>query len=243
MRFILAWVRSQQYSHPYPLTSIPRASYPFSFDHGGEQVKIEKLTLGLGIIRLELMTSTTKKIFVQHVLFDTGGRRTRLGIVKKKEEAEPSQDDTDQPLPLALHQRSYQFRRNWSYLFSISIQEFLCVSTPFLRPRKMDKFLFLGTHTRFVTTKRIMEECFLCGANDLITIFVAPECFSLCSYLLSGYTKEMYGLMRLLRNIYSWVGQALLFWFMVSLGYMVHPGGGRDRASRNSEWSYQYTNV
>ncbi|KAK9123579.1 hypothetical protein Sjap_013181 [Stephania japonica] len=36
--------------------------------------------------------------------------------------------------------------------------------------------------------------------------------------------RVMYGLMRLLRNIYSWVGQALLFWFMVSLGYMVHPG-------------------
>nr|URQ21285.1 NADH-plastoquinone oxidoreductase subunit 2 [Heptacodium miconioides]URQ21299.1 NADH-plastoquinone oxidoreductase subunit 2 [Heptacodium miconioides] len=31
---------------------------------------------------------------------------------------------------------------------------------------------------------------FLCGANDLITIFVAPEGFSLCSYLLSGYTKK-----------------------------------------------------
>ncbi|KAM0050474.1 NAD(P)H-quinone oxidoreductase subunit 2 B [Helianthus debilis subsp. tardiflorus] len=31
---------------------------------------------------------------------------------------------------------------------------------------------------------------FLCGSNDLITIFVAPECFSLCSYLLSGYTKK-----------------------------------------------------
>nr|YP_010462716.1 NADH-plastoquinone oxidoreductase subunit 2 [Primulina medica]YP_010462731.1 NADH-plastoquinone oxidoreductase subunit 2 [Primulina medica]UUJ36491.1 NADH-plastoquinone oxidoreductase subunit 2 [Primulina medica]UUJ36492.1 NADH-plastoquinone oxidoreductase subunit 2 [Primulina medica] len=31
---------------------------------------------------------------------------------------------------------------------------------------------------------------FLCGANDLLTIFVAPECFSLCSYLLSGYTKK-----------------------------------------------------
>ena len=55
-------VRSKKYSHPYPLTSIPRASYPFSFDHdGGEQVKIEKLTLGLGIIRLELMTSTTSR--------------------------------------------------------------------------------------------------------------------------------------------------------------------------------------
>ncbi|PKU61170.1 NAD(P)H-quinone oxidoreductase subunit 2, chloroplastic [Dendrobium catenatum] len=31
---------------------------------------------------------------------------------------------------------------------------------------------------------------FLCGANDFINIFVAPECFSLCSYLLSGYTKR-----------------------------------------------------
>nr|YP_010466050.1 NADH dehydrogenase subunit 2 [Corydalis temulifolia]YP_010466075.1 NADH dehydrogenase subunit 2 [Corydalis temulifolia]QOD41562.1 NADH dehydrogenase subunit 2 [Corydalis temulifolia]QOD41587.1 NADH dehydrogenase subunit 2 [Corydalis temulifolia] len=31
---------------------------------------------------------------------------------------------------------------------------------------------------------------FLCGANDFITIFVALECFSLCSYLLSGYTKR-----------------------------------------------------
>nr|QZJ47981.1 NdhB [Tetraphis pellucida] len=31
---------------------------------------------------------------------------------------------------------------------------------------------------------------FLCGANDLITIFVALECLSLCSYLLSGYTKK-----------------------------------------------------
>nr|YP_010566430.1 NADH-plastoquinone oxidoreductase subunit 2 [Medicago italica]UZC31686.1 NADH-plastoquinone oxidoreductase subunit 2 [Medicago italica] len=31
---------------------------------------------------------------------------------------------------------------------------------------------------------------FLCSANDLITIFVALECLSLCSYLLSGYTKK-----------------------------------------------------
>ncbi|TYI13932.1 hypothetical protein ES332_A08G093200v1 [Gossypium tomentosum] len=31
---------------------------------------------------------------------------------------------------------------------------------------------------------------FLCDANDLITIFVAPECFSLYSYLLSRYTKK-----------------------------------------------------
>ncbi len=31
---------------------------------------------------------------------------------------------------------------------------------------------------------------FLCGANDLITIFVTLECLSLCSYLLSEYTKK-----------------------------------------------------
>ncbi|MBA0778210.1 hypothetical protein Gotri_006104 [Gossypium trilobum] len=31
---------------------------------------------------------------------------------------------------------------------------------------------------------------FLCGANDLKTIFVAPECFNLCFYLLSRYTKK-----------------------------------------------------
>ncbi|KAJ4699573.1 30S ribosomal protein S12, chloroplastic [Melia azedarach] len=43
-------VRSQKYSHPYPLTSIPQASYPFPFlfDHGGGQVKIEKLTTHIG---------------------------------------------------------------------------------------------------------------------------------------------------------------------------------------------------
>lgn len=44
-------VRSQKYSQPYPLTSIPRASYPFPFlfDHGGGgQVKIEKLTTPIG---------------------------------------------------------------------------------------------------------------------------------------------------------------------------------------------------
>nr|YP_010892603.1 Ndh2 [Pleurozia subinflata]URH13420.1 Ndh2 [Pleurozia subinflata] len=31
---------------------------------------------------------------------------------------------------------------------------------------------------------------FLCGANDLVTIFVSLECLSLCSYLLCGYTKK-----------------------------------------------------
>ena len=43
-------------------------------------------------------------------------------------------------------------------------------------------FIFILTAT--------MGGMFLCGANDLITIFVSLECLSLCSYLLSGYTKK-----------------------------------------------------
>ncbi|KAJ8746935.1 hypothetical protein K2173_007703 (mitochondrion) [Erythroxylum novogranatense] len=62
---------------------------------------------------------------------------------------------------------------------------------------------------------------FLCGANDLITIFVAPECFSLCSYLLSGYTKKDVRSNEATMKYLLMGGQALLFWFMVSLGYMV----------------------
>ena len=58
--------------------------------------------------------------------------------------------------PLFLRQRSYHFRRNWSYI-SFPFKSSYMFSRPFpLRPRKMDKFLFLGTHTRCVTTKRIM---------------------------------------------------------------------------------------
>ncbi|KAL7204779.1 hypothetical protein ACSBR2_017815 [Camellia fascicularis] len=41
----------------------------------------------------------------------------------------------------------------------------------------------------FVLTT-ILGGILLCGANNLITIFVAPKCFSLCSYLLSRYTKK-----------------------------------------------------
>ncbi|XVF50369.1 hypothetical protein PTKIN_Ptkin04bG0092600 [Pterospermum kingtungense] len=41
----------------------------------------------------------------------------------------------------------------------------------------------------FVLTSTL-GRMFLCHANDLITIFVALKCYSLCSYLLSGYTKK-----------------------------------------------------
>ena len=39
-------VRSHKYSHTYPLTSIPRASYPFSFDHGGGVSQNRKTRIG-----------------------------------------------------------------------------------------------------------------------------------------------------------------------------------------------------
>ncbi|KAG4175362.1 hypothetical protein ERO13_A11G180330v2 [Gossypium hirsutum] len=51
---------------------------------------------------------------------------------------------------------------------------------------------FISSTTEFLlfVLTATLGGMFLCGANDLITIFVAPECFSLCSYLLSGYTKK-----------------------------------------------------
>uniref|UniRef100_A0A9I9EKX9 NADH:quinone oxidoreductase/Mrp antiporter membrane subunit domain-containing protein n=1 Tax=Cucumis melo TaxID=3656 RepID=A0A9I9EKX9_CUCME len=69
---------------------------------------------------------------------------------------------------------------------------------------------------------------FLCGANDFITIFVALESFSLFLTYYLDIPRKTYSLMRLLRNIDSWVEKILLFWFMLSLGYMVHP---RERSS------------
>lgn len=62
-------------------------------------------------------------------------------------EVEPSQDDRILLLLAFLRQRSY---RNFSYLFFHS-RVLMCFHTR-LRPRKMEKFLFLGTHTRFLTT-------------------------------------------------------------------------------------------
>ncbi|KAM3376374.1 hypothetical protein P3S68_015089 [Capsicum galapagoense] len=40
-------VRSQKYSHPCPLTSIPRASYPFSLNDGGGANPTRKTHIGL----------------------------------------------------------------------------------------------------------------------------------------------------------------------------------------------------
>ena len=61
--------------------------------------------------------------------------------------------------PSFLRQRSYHFRRNWSYIsFQFPFKSSYVFPHPFFETskNKMDKFLFLGTHTRFVTTKRIM---------------------------------------------------------------------------------------
>ena len=58
--------------------------------------------------------------------------------------------------PFFLRQRSYHFEGTGvTSLFHFHSRVLMCFHAP-LRPRKMDKFLFLGTHTRFITTKRIM---------------------------------------------------------------------------------------
>ena len=92
----------------------------------------------------------------------------------------------------------------------------------------------------FVLTATL-REMFLCGANDLITIFVSPECFNLCSYLLSGYTKEdVPSNEATMKYNYGW-GKPFYSgsWFLLAIWFI----RGRDQASKNSEWSCQYTNV
>nr|AHH80673.1 NADH-plastoquinone oxidoreductase subunit 2 [Gossypium laxum] len=76
---------------------------------------------------------------------------------------------------------------NEIFQFLILLCSTLCIplSVEYIECTEMAIALFL----LFVLTATL-GGMFLCGANDLITIFVAPECFSLCSYLLSGYTKK-----------------------------------------------------
>nr|YP_010566582.1 NADH-plastoquinone oxidoreductase subunit 2 [Medicago heyniana]UZC31990.1 NADH-plastoquinone oxidoreductase subunit 2 [Medicago heyniana] len=76
---------------------------------------------------------------------------------------------------------------NEIFQFLILLSSTLCIplSVEYIECTEMaitEFLLFLLTAT--------LGGMFLCSANDLITIFVALECFSLCSYLLSGYTKK-----------------------------------------------------
>ena len=78
---------------------------------------------------------------------------------------------------------------NFNKIFRIFIAlcSILCIplSIDFIECTKLSITEFLI----FILTATI-GGMFLCGANDLITIFVSLECLSLCSYLLSGYTKK-----------------------------------------------------
>ncbi|XBH71870.1 hypothetical protein VPH35_099267 [Triticum aestivum] len=76
---------------------------------------------------------------------------------------------------------------NESFQFLILLCSTLCIplSVEYIECTEMAIIEFL----LFVLTTTL-GGMFLCGANDLITIFVAPECFTLCSYLLSGYTNR-----------------------------------------------------
>ena len=57
-----------------------------------------------------------------------------------------------------LRQRFYHFRKNWSSIsFPFPFKNSYVFPRPFETPKNGQiPFLFLGTHTRFVTTKRIM---------------------------------------------------------------------------------------
>ncbi|KAI5654156.1 hypothetical protein M9H77_31343 [Catharanthus roseus] len=76
---------------------------------------------------------------------------------------------------------------NEIFEFLILLCSTLCIplSVEYIECTKMAMTEFL----LFVLTATL-GGMFLCGAKDFITIFVAPECFILCSYLLYGYTKK-----------------------------------------------------
>uniref|UniRef100_A0A251S3F2 Putative NAD(P)H-quinone oxidoreductase subunit 2 A protein n=1 Tax=Helianthus annuus TaxID=4232 RepID=A0A251S3F2_HELAN len=100
-------------------------------------------------------------------------------------------------------------------------------------------FYYVQLYSSLIHINSYYRRNVLCGANDLITIFVAPECFSLCSYLLSGYTKK---------DVRS--NEATMKYLLMggaSSSILVHGfswlyGSSGERSSfKNSEWSYQYT--
>ncbi|EYU44075.1 hypothetical protein MIMGU_mgv1a023094mg, partial [Erythranthe guttata] len=64
--------------------------------------------------------------------------------------------------------------------------------TSFVNPKDVVHLSLVLSTSEFLlfVLTAILGGMFLCGANNLITIFVTPECSSLCSYLLSGYTKK-----------------------------------------------------
>lgn len=78
---------------------------------------------------------------------------------------------------------------NFNRIFQVllALCSLLCIplSIDFIECTKLSITEFLI----FILTATI-GGMFLCSANDLITIFVSLECLSLCSYLLSGYTKK-----------------------------------------------------
>ncbi|CAH2052008.1 unnamed protein product [Thlaspi arvense] len=107
-----------------------------------------------------------------------------------------------------------------------------------------------------VSVIRINSYClggyvFLCGANDLITILCSSlECFQFMLFYLTiiwTIPRKMYAIY--MNSYYEIFTHGWLWWqassssgSWFSLGYMVHLGGRDGELSRNSEWSYQYTN-
>lgn len=83
--------------------------------------------------------------------------------------------------PLQIDGFSIAFRT----ILTLSSAVCILVSVEYIQRAGMQLAEFLI----FVLTATI-GGMFLCGANDLITIFVSLECLSLSSYLLAGYSKK-----------------------------------------------------
>ena len=122
--------------------------------------------------------------FVQHVLFDTGRRRTRLGIGKKEDKQNqvkitPSSCAKDLTISEGT---GVEF-----YFFSIPIQEFLCVSTPFFETsKKWTNSFSLGTHTRNRDNGNLT-------INDFIFIYEFHSNRNTCTEFRTCYSLSLVG--------------------------------------------------
>jgi len=109
-----------------------------------------KIGFNCQLLLSEIGLTTEKKIFFFSMFYSILVGEEPDSVLLKKRGSRTSQDDMDHPL--FLRQRSYHFRRNWSYIsFQFPFQSSYSYVFPrhFIfrglksKKKEMDKFLFL----------------------------------------------------------------------------------------------------
>lgn len=131
-------VHSQKYSPPNPSSQYHK---PLIHSHSitaGEQVKIEKLTLGLGIIRLELMTSTTSRWHSTAELYPFPCPHREIELTNPKARGRETQHHyswTTWSWAFFSHYYGYENNeKNWIQLSTAPIGNIRAIAHGFIKP-------------------------------------------------------------------------------------------------------------